>query len=104
MDDSLNPLYVAIQAANYKVIVSIVLVAIAAYVKYIVEKANVKGLPLHIVSVVCSYIGGVAILLPAVSIWWFALFGAFANPTTSNGLRNIGVAFVKWTVSQFRKK
>lgn len=104
--DPQTQLFEAIQSLDYRVIVSIALLAVVAYVKYVTEKAKVKGLPLDVTSVLCSYAGGVAILLPAVSLphWWFALIGALFNPTTSNGLRNLGVKFVTWLMKKFQKK
>lgn len=106
MELQAQQLFDAIQSADFRVIVSICLFAIVAYVKYVTEKGNVKGLALDVVSVLCSYAGGVAILLPAVDLphWWFALIGALFNPTTSNGLRNLGVKFVKWLNKKFSKK
>ena len=104
MDPTVELLFQAISDRNVVLIVSVVLISLVAYIKYVTEKGNLKGLALDMSSVFCSYTSGVALLLPAVDIWWYALLGSLFNPLTSNGLRKLGVLFVKWLNKYFSKK
>lgn len=93
-----------IAANEWQLLVAVALTGFVFFARQVVKKARIVGTTGKVVSVVSSYIQGIAILLPTTQAWWVAVVAALGATLTSAGMVDLTADFVKWVVTKSKSK